>query len=178
MSKRKGDWAQTYMGKQFWPLDPRPEEVDIRDIAHSLANTCRFNGHCNEFYSVAQHSYLVSNIVNPQNALAALLHDASEAYTGDLIQPIKKNLREFSEIEEKVQEAVFEHFNIKKWDHDQIVKADMILLFTEMRDLMKKPPKKWDHSDKYKPLDEKIIPLTPRKAETLFLGRYNELKER
>ena len=59
MSERGGDWMQTYSGFQFWPLDPRPEEIHVIDIAHSLANQCRYAGHCREFYSVAQHSVLL-----------------------------------------------------------------------------------------------------------------------
>ena len=80
MSERRGDWIQTYLGIQFWPLDPRPEEVMLFDIAHSLSNMCRFTGHCREFYSVAQHSVIVSQNVPREDAAWGLLHDASEAY--------------------------------------------------------------------------------------------------
>jgi uncharacterized protein len=174
--ERKGDWAQIYSGEKFWPLDPKPEEVNINDIAHSLALQCRFNGHCNSFFSIAQHSVFVSKIVSPDQALAGLLHDASEAYTGDIVSPLKKFLPpEFKEIEKEIEKVIFERFGIKNVDHIEIKKADKIALFTEMRDLMKKPHSKWDDVDSFKPYPEKIIPLSPEEAEKEFLERYKEL---
>ncbi len=175
---RKGGWAQTYTGKQFWPLDPRNEDVNLRDIAHSLANQCRFNGHSIQFYSVAQHCVLVSKIVNPKQALAALLHDAAESYVGDLVSPLKKNLpEEFKKIEEKIEGVIFEHFklNIGNIDHAEIKSADKIALVTEMRDVMGEPPEKWEEDGVFEPLSEKIISLMPEEAEQLFLERYKEL---
>ena len=175
---RKGDWAQIYSGGRFWPLDPKSEEVDINDIAHSLAFQCRFNGHCNSFYSIAQHSVFVSKIVPSAQALAALLHDGGEAYTGDIVSPLKKCLPpEFKEIEKAIEKVIFEHFKIENVNHVEIKKADKIALFTEMRDLMNKPPAKWDDQDLFEPHPDKIVPLGPEEAEKEFLGRYKELTE-
>lgn len=176
--ERKGDWAQIYSGEKFWPLDPKPEEVSLKDIAHSLALQCRFNGHSDVFYSIAQHSVLVSKVVSQEQALAALFHDASEAYTGDMVSPLKKFLPpEFKMIEKEIENAVFEHFGIKHEtvDHVEIKRADKIALFTEMRDLMKEPPSKWDDVDLFQPHTDKIIPLSPEEAEKEFLDRFNEL---
>jgi 5'-deoxynucleotidase YfbR-like HD superfamily hydrolase len=144
MEKRPGDWSQVFTGKQFWTLDPKEEEIDIRDIAHSLALQCRFNGHCEKFYSIAQHSILVSKIVSKEQALAGLLHDASEAYTGDIVRPLKKFIINFKEIELKIEKIIFEKFGIKEVNHSEIKKADNIALVTEMRDLMKESPEKWN----------------------------------
>ncbi len=96
---RKGDYIATYTGKQFYPLDPRPEDVCLEDIAHSLSNLCRFTGHTDtdRFYSVAQHSVICSTIVAPEAALLALLHDAAEAYLGDISRPLKRDLYVFTE---------------------------------------------------------------------------------
>lgn len=178
MGNRKGDWMQTFTGKKFWPLDPRSDDVDIKDIAHSLALTCRFNGQCNLFYSVAQHSVFVSRLVTPSQALAALLHDSTEAYLGDIIRPIKLYLPEFKDIENNLEKAIFQHFSIRNYDKKEIVKADNIALYTEMRDVMGEPPEIWKGFKDYLHLlqKQKIIPLGFKESENLFLERYNELK--
>lgn len=89
MNERKGDWIQTYTGRQFWPLDPKPEEVCIEDIAHALSQQCRYAGHTIRFYSVAQHSVEIALRVPRAAALWGLLHDAAEAYLVDLPRPVK-----------------------------------------------------------------------------------------
>lgn len=178
--ERKGDWVQTFTGKMFWPLDPRPEEVDVEDIAHALSLMCRFGGHCDEFYSVAQHSVFVSENVPPESKLAALLHDASEAYLADVTRPVKKSLPDYFKIEDNLTRVIYEHAGVKNYDAEAIVRADMIMLYTEMRDLMKTPPKAWEEQDKYSDLmlDEIIIPLSSQSAEELFLVVYQELTGR
>lgn len=175
--ERKGDWMQTYTGKQFWPLDPMPEDIDIRDIAHSLALSCRFNGHCYVFYSVAQHSVLVSKLVKSTKALAALLHDSTEAYFGDIIKPIKMHLPDIKKIEKNLEKAVFQHFGIKKYNKGEIIHADKIALYTEMRDIMGEPPEIWKGYRYHMHLlpKKKIIPIGPNESEKLFLKRYEEL---
>jgi hypothetical protein len=89
---RLGNWMQTQFGNQFWPLDPRPEDFDIKEIASALGKACRYAGHCFGFYSVAEHSVLVSQIVPPEFALTALMHDATEAYLVDIPRPLKPYL--------------------------------------------------------------------------------------
>lgn len=88
-AERVGDWSQTYTGRKVYPLDPREDEIDIIDIAHSLAMQCRFNGHTRVFFSVAEHCCLAHDLAPQSLKLAALLHDASEAYLCDLPRPIK-----------------------------------------------------------------------------------------
>src|SRR5690242_11754504 len=88
---RRGDWMQTYTGRRFWPLDPRVDDIDIGDIAHHLSLVCRFAGACREFYSVAQHCVGVSYVCDPKDALWGLLHDAAEAYVGDMVRPLKRS---------------------------------------------------------------------------------------
>ena len=87
---RTGNWMQTFSGMKYYPHDPRPEDFKIEDIAHALSMLCRYNGQCQEFMSVGQHSVLMSYYVSKENALWALLHDASDAYMGDMIRPIKR----------------------------------------------------------------------------------------
>ncbi len=174
MENRPGDWFQTFGGKKFWIFDPKVEEVDIKDIAHSLALQCRYNGHCNNFYSVAQHSVIVSKLVSKEQALAALLHDATESYMGDMISPFKKFMPQFKEIELNLEKVIFEKFGIRNVNHHEIKEADNTALVTEMRDLMKEPSE-FRESIIFTPLPERIIPLGPDEAERMFLERFNEL---
>ena len=109
---RRGDWMTTFTGGQFWPLDPRPEEVEPRDIAHALAYTCRYNGHSSHYYSVAEHSVLVARVATPGSARYALLHDAAEAYVGDMIRPLKWQIPDFAWFEDRVLRAIFERFDL------------------------------------------------------------------
>jgi|GEM_PF-2522502 len=89
---RRGNSVQTYSGVLFDIEEPNPERVHVLDIAHGLAMQCRFNGATRQFYSVAQHSVLVSYLVAPEHALHALLDDAHEAYLGDLVTPLQWTL--------------------------------------------------------------------------------------
>src|SRR4030066_897027 len=111
-SNRKGDWIQTWSGRQFWPLDPRPEEIFIDDIAHALGNICRFTGHCLDFYSVAEHCLHVSMWDDPEFALIGLLHDASEAYLCDIPRPVKPYIMVYKELENAIERSIFERFGI------------------------------------------------------------------
>ena len=87
---RKGPWIATHAGRRFYFEAPHPDDVDITDVAHALSNLCRFTGHVNRFYSVAEHSINVSLLVPPEDALQGLLHDAHEAYIGDCSSPLKR----------------------------------------------------------------------------------------
>jgi 5'-deoxynucleotidase YfbR-like HD superfamily hydrolase len=174
-NERIGDWIQTYSGRQFWPLDPRLEDVDIIDIAHSLSNMCRFAGHVKKFYSVAEHCVRVSYVCDPQFALWGLLHDASEAYLVDLPRPIKHSgaLDAYKAFEKDVQDVICERFGLPKTEPPNVKEADTILLLTEQRDLMGRQTKPW--KDKATPLDTVILPLNPEQAELEFMIRFKEL---
>ena len=173
---KKESWMQTFTGKKFFPFDPKAEDVNIKDIAHSLSLQCRFNGHCKRFYSVAQHSVLVSLIVKPEQKLAALLHDAAETYFGDIIRPVRKNIKQIQPIEDKILKTILEHFKIKNYDENEILKADNIVLITEKRDLLSQSPDEWKEAKGSKPFPKKIRALPPKIAEEMFLKRYQKLK--
>lgn len=99
----------TYTGKVFDFMDPRPEAICIEDIAHSLSHICRYGGHTPEHYSVAQHSCMVANLLvphGPDYALAGLLHDAHEAYIGDIVTPLKRLLPEIEDMEDAIDGAI------------------------------------------------------------------------
>ena len=176
---RSGDWIQTYTGTRFYPMDPLPEEIDIRDIAHALSNLCRFTGHVREFYSVAQHCVLVSQNCNKPNALWGLLHDASEAYIGDLHRPLKKDrsMQAYRWIERRIMLAVCAAFNLRDDEPLSVTQTDQILLTTEARDLMGNLLPGWTHSAEngHPVLAEKIKPVDPLTAKRMFLDRFVEL---
>ena len=131
---RRGDFLGTFACAQFWPLDPKPEEIVPEDIAHALALKCRFGGHSRRFYSVAEHSLRVFSIVQATSERApafgpfygiardanirelagyyALLHDAAEAYLADIPRPVKPSIREWKAIEARVDDAVLAAFSL------------------------------------------------------------------
>src|SRR5689334_2642685 len=112
MTWERGDWMQTFTGRRFYPLSPRPGEIDPADIAHALSLLCRYGGHVDRFYSVAEHCVLMSQAVAPEDALAALLHDATEAYVVDVPRPLKRQLAGYREIEEQVWFAIAYRFRL------------------------------------------------------------------
>lgn len=179
---RQGNWMQTFTGRRFWPMDPRPEDVDIRDIAHSLALQCRFAGHCRRFYSVAEHSLRASRIVPPEFELWALMHDAAEAYLVDLPRPVKRSMPDYMKAESMVLLAIVTRFKIFDgicWGRGSIaVKfADNTMLATEARDLMGTSPAKWEALPDPLPdpiRDDAQEALNP---EGLFLARFYALTE-
>ena len=187
MGERAGEWMQVVSGRQFWPADPRPDDIDVRDIAHALSRQCRFGGHIlAEHYSVAEHSVRVSYAVQPPTAsiaawrLAALLHDATEAYLIDVPRPVKCMLGGYKELESRLAEVIGLHFGIPHWMfEDTCVKAaDEQLLMTEKRDLLRPAPADWTLAQGVacEPLAARIEPWTQAEAERRFLARFEELE--
>ena len=162
-------------GAYFDFLKPDPETISINDIGWALAYTCRFGGQSLHFYSVAQHSVLVSQIVPPELAMAGLLHDASEAYVGDVVKPLKQLLPDFEAVEDRVERAVADRFNLPFPMPYEIKHADLRLLRTEQRDLTSGNKHNWSGLDKYEPLAERINPLPANDAAKLFFDRFDEL---
>lgn len=176
MNSSPHHWCTTYTGGRFWPLDPKPEHVQLPDIAHALSNICRFGGHTRSFYSVAQHSVLVSQQVAPEHRLTALLHDATEAYVGDIVRPLKVQMPDYGDIEYCVWLAVCQKFNLSPEIHPSVKEADNVLLMTERRDLTNPSGHAWGWGlEDIKPLPHKIVPVGPDTAETMFLEQYEIL---
>lgn len=179
MSTRRGDFFFTSTGVQFWPLDPRPEEILIEDIAHGLSNICRWGGHCHGsgIFSVAQHSILVSDNLPDHLKLQGLMHDATEAYLGDMIRPLKRHMDAYRDAELHLWIVICEKWNLPI-DLDKAVKeADERALMTEARDLMH--PIAAIHSTNWsatKPFAETITPNWPQYARAQFLQRFNDLR--
>lgn len=168
----------TFSGRMVDPLNLTAEDVCIEDIAHHLANQCRFSGAVKKFYSVADHSLICSRIVPSELALDALLHDAAEAYLQDMARPLKHDPRfgqAYRGAEKRAEKVISEVFGTQCPIPDEVYVADNITLVTEARDLMHGIDN-WSESYKeIKPLDTVIIPLTPARAEEKFLKRYYEL---
>ncbi|WP_336605416.1 phosphohydrolase [Stutzerimonas kunmingensis] len=147
-------WILTRSGRRFDLLAPEADHISTLDIAHALSQLCRFNGHTSRHYSVAQHSLLVASIVPAEHQLAALLHDATEAYVGDMVRPLKLGMREFyeaqslvslyDEVERKVWLAICEYFHLEPKLPSCVHEADMIALATERAQLMPDHDAEWE----------------------------------
>lgn len=161
-------------GRWFDVFNPNPDDIDLKDIAHALSNQCRFTGHVKEFYSVAQHSVLVSQFCDPLDAQWGLLHDASEAYLSDIARPIKKH-PDFGpfylEAEERITNAVMDAYELPHEMPDSVRAADDMLLRMEARDLM--PATFPVYEGETDPLT--IIPWNPRQAYGEFVVRTMEV---
>jgi len=165
----------TASGDYFSFTDFNSSPIRITDIAHALSNVCRFGGHCHEFYSVAQHSVLVSLLVPEEHALQALLHDATEAYLGDMVKPLKEIMPQFQQIENDLEVAIFRRFGLPEKMHHSIKQADLVMLATEQRDVMKNSDR-WEWTYQTGRLKERIKPMNPVDAKKYFMQRYKEVK--
>lgn len=179
MTDRKGDWIQTFTGRQFWPLDPRVDEIDIRDIAHSLSLQCRYNGHCKQFYSVAEHSVHVCMATSKPNQLTALLHDATEAYLCDLPRPVKHSVVGYKEAEAVVERVIAEKFGTTCPLPDEVHELDARICLDERYQIMGPLPALWGEPfASMKPIGVRLRCLEPIRAEAAFLAAFDWLTER
>ncbi len=136
---------QTYLGELFNPLAADGEDcgpIHLFDIAHALSNLCRFNGHVKRFYSVGEHSLYVSTLLDSRELQRwGLMHDAAEAYLGDIVRPIKHKMPEFRAIEDRLLQRIAKRFGLVWPIPPEVFDADDIMLATEFRDLMHSMPK-------------------------------------
>lgn len=179
---RIGAFMQTYMGRQFWPIDPRPEEVDIRDIAHALSMACRYSGHCLRFYSVAEHSVLIAYWLRKQGAapdvqLWGLMHDASEAYLTDVIRPIKPSLTNYYGLEENLMRVITARFGMAPDMPAAVKEADNRILSDERAQNMRLPGTPDSGWPCLEPLGAKLPFWSPEQAEWHFLDSFHRLAE-
>lgn len=168
--RKDGEWFLTSTGKQFWPLSPRVEDFDIRDIAHALASICRFGGHARVPYTVAQHSHHVSRLCAPRFAFVGLMHDATEAYVGDLVRPLKYQIPKFLEIEDNLWKVIALRYNLPAHIPVEVKLADDQALMTERRDLVIHTSHIW--SVKAEPDPEPIQVWSHERAKQEFLDRF------
>lgn len=178
-------WILTRSGRKFDLANPTADMVEPTDIAHSLSMQCRFNGHTRHYYSVAQHCYLVSDLVPAEYRLEALLHDATEAYVGDLVRPLKEGMREFYEcqnleslydaVERWVWIAICQRFDLDPILPDCVKHADLVALATEKRDLMPEHPEPWPCLEGVEPNAVPIDPWQPSQAAIHYHHRLLQL---
>lgn len=192
---RMGNWFQTYTGKQFYPLDPRPEDINIVDIAHALTNICRYGGHAKHHYSVAQHSVYVSWLVEkrePKHAFWALMHDAAEAYVGDMVRPLKETMEMevYRRAEAGVMIAVCKRFGMDPTEPEIVKEIDKRICVSEAQKLCHHPEMvwKWSKEAGIQPLDYEEWPVEHARThhhfphlknasdvKMLFLERFAQL---
>lgn len=174
-SGRRGDWTQMVSGRRMWPLDPRPGDILITDVAHGLALANRYGGHTREPFNVAQHSVLVSLHCDPADAGWGLLHDATEGLgLPDIVGPVKRFLPWFKVHEKRLMRAVCQRYGLDEKEPPSVKLADRLLLATEKRDLMSEGDH-WAEIHGIKPLEERITPWSWQDAERRFLERFEEL---
>lgn len=171
------NWIETRKGNKVDVQNPHPDQFDIEDIAYALSNTCRFNGHCSGFLSVAEHSVLVAQRLPDELKLAGLLHDAAEAYLGDIPSPIKQFLPDYKHMEKKFEAAIAEKFGVVFTQDIKL--ADTDALFTEAHFLIPSQGKDWTFFQgptQFKVnYDLQPACLPPVYAYKLFMGMYYSL---
>lgn len=170
-------WMQTHSDIKFDPYNIKPEDISILDIAHSLANTCRWGGHCKEFYSVAQHSIEVMHRVSPPNKLAALLHDAAETYIGDMPSPIKATLPDYKRLEEIIMTAIADKFEFQLPLNQEIKDADKFACIWEAHNLLRDTALVEQWGGKNPEPYRKIKCWSPATAKYSFIHEFERLTE-
>lgn len=165
-------------GRYFDLAAPRPEDVTIEDIAGALSKICRFGGQTPRFYTVAEHcchcyDAALSDGLGLEIAKLALLHDAAEAFVGDVVKPLKIMLIDFGLIESGVQSAIEHAFNIV-WDVEKIAavkRLDMEMLIAERLEIFGDDGVQWSGQDQVTRRDLHVEGWGPDQAEAQFMWR-------
>ncbi len=167
-------WIETRGGRKVDLLHPKPEMIDIDDIAHALSHICRFNGHTRRPYSVAEHSIFVAMQCPRELTLAGLLHDAAEAYIGDVTRPLKQLLKPiYKPIEAAFEQAIAERFGLDPlvFHHADVMQADLLALSSERRWLLPGSVHPWE-TDMPEPVAIDPSHREPGQAYTAFLSMF------
>lgn len=173
---------ETSSGKTFDFANIRAEDIRIQDIARSLAKQCRYTGHCNQFYSVAEHCiklavWLYNECGDEEVALHMLLHDASEAYVGDVSSPLKRLIPEYKAIENEIHEVICFKFGLQHPFPDWVKELDLRILLNEKEALFPNSRYKWgvEHLNYERLNGVEIQCMNPETAAIAYLGLYNQL---
>jgi hypothetical protein len=169
---KRNAYITTYTGR-FYPFNPKPEDVHIEDIAHSLAMQCRYAGHGKRFYSVAEHSVHLARWCmkfGAHTALTALLHDATEAYLVDVPRPVKAHLAGYKDAEAAIWNAIGIKFDLDIELPTVMHVADGRICADEMQQNL------WEVDPSVgPPLGITLEFWPPEQAELYFLDRFKKL---
>lgn len=171
-----GPTIMLHSGAWFDFCAPAESNFTIEDIAHGLSNICRYSGQCRSFYSVAEHSLLVSEVAEGYE-YEALLHDAAEAFLGDITRPLKQMLPEFKRIEAEVERAILDRFGVTGAIPAQVKQADLRVLAAEQRQIMPEGTDGWVRGQKVEPAPVVVRHLAPEIAKEEFLRRFETLRQ-
>ncbi|MDD5359463.1 MAG: hypothetical protein PHI79_05790 [Sulfurovaceae bacterium] len=178
MAKQDYDFIVTSTGRKFYMKDIEKNQLHIEDIAIALSRICRFAGHCKRYYSVAEHSILVANLLPPEFALAGLLHDATEAYLGDVTRPLKNQLQQYRDIEDRLHGHIEKSFDVD-FSNPIIKEADDLALFIEASHLYPNEDlKTWGikiPNDIPEIMFITDFDINPFDAKKMFIKKYLEL---
>jgi|SRR6185503_15916877 len=176
-------YIRTFSGVKFYPLDPNPADVLIEDIAHALSRLCRWVGHVPvEQYSVGLHSMHVCDLVGPNlnHQLAALLHDASEAYLGDIAKPVKVLLPDYKVAENRLMACISQALGFEFPLPEIVHQADAAALFIEAKAFSKHADEDIEYVHPphicFWPLDY-FVGIPPSIVEDEFLAHYKKIKQ-
>ncbi|TIQ40971.1 MAG: hypothetical protein E5X49_21130 [Mesorhizobium sp.] len=161
-------------GRIFDFLDPHGSDFTIEDVAHGLAHICRYAGQCRHFYSVAEHSLLVSDVATGY-PYEALLHDAAEAFIGDVTRPLKQLLPDYKAIEANVEDAIAKRFGLNSGYREAVKAADLSVLAAEQAQVMAPGTDNWAKKAGVIAADVAVRYLSPPEARREFLKRFEAL---
>lgn len=175
---------QTQSGRYLDLLNPQPDQISIYDIAHALSHLCRFTGHVDRFYSVAEHSVRCASFLRkrgytPHAQLAALMHDSAEAYIGDVSSPLKALLSDYRAIEARIIQAIVDKYGADHRGRPEVHMADMQMLCVERHELLTRDTSEWACLIGIDPADYQHTTLgwDSEKALRMFLRAHDQLVE-
>lgn len=162
-----------------WYDFTQPTPMSIHEVAPALAKLCRFTGQCEIFYSVAQHSVLVSYLIEPKYAFWGLMHDAPESVIADINSPLKRMLGDYKTIESRVGSVIMNGFGLNGPEPQAVKDADMMAFVYEQYSYMNQDAEMVKWVKKHIPqLHQGIGILAPKTVEesySMFMKRYKEL---
>ncbi len=173
MSADRGPWMRTRSRGRFYPMDPRPEEMNILDLASGVARECRYGGQIEGWLDVAQHSIHVASILPDHLKLQGLMHDTPEGLIHDMTRPNKMTLPDYRALEDRVWRAVSTRFGLPYGLDPMVKQADDAVLMAERNFLFPEDKDIW--SVRAEPADIRIQDWDYRESERRFLEMFHDL---